>query len=226
MSAGTGWHCNTQCNTHYNTLQPTVSMSVGTGWHCNTHCTTYYFTHCNTATHCNTLQHTATHCNPQFRMSAGTWWQRGIGFLMCIGLFPQKSPIISGSFAERDLQLKTSYASSPPGTLFWFAKMIRFETHCNTLQHTATHCNTMQHPATQCNTLQHPASPYNTLQHPATPCNTLQHPAIPCNTLQHTAKHCSTQQHTATHSNTLCTGFQRVQKSVPRLRFASRLFLE
>jgi len=50
------------------------------------------------ATHCNTLQHTATHC-----IAKGvTRWRR------IIGHFPQKSPVISGSFVENDLQLKTS----------------------------------------------------------------------------------------------------------------------
>jgi len=43
-----------------------------------------------------------------------TGWQRDIGCPIFLGHFLHKSPVISGSFAERDLQLKALYASSPP----------------------------------------------------------------------------------------------------------------
>jgi len=50
--------------------------------------------------------------------AAGSWCrglrQRRQRGSKLIGRFPQKSPIISGSFAKRDLQLKASYASLPP----------------------------------------------------------------------------------------------------------------
>jgi len=57
-------------------------------------------------------------------ISMYTRWSRRIGCLVFTYQFLQKSPVISGSFAERDLQLEAYYASWPPCILIPFSSII------------------------------------------------------------------------------------------------------
>jgi len=132
------------------------------------------------ATHCNTLQHTATHCNTLH---------------ICIS-YTCRTNVYTCHIHTHTLC--NTLQHTPCKVL------------CNTLQHITTHHNTLQHTAIHCNTLQHTA-PYTatycnkcrvvivkglmTLQEPqletftATHCNTIPLPETHCNTMQYTLQH-------------------------------------
>ena len=58
--------------------------------------------------------HDVSHTHSASISSRGTGWRRIIWWLIPTGRFLRKSPIHSGSFAKNDLQVKASYASTPP----------------------------------------------------------------------------------------------------------------
>jgi len=137
--------------------------------------------------------------------------------------------MISGSFANNDLQLKASYRSPPPCrnehlvtlarcyTFFYFnfdSSLLSWLVYFNVQNENVYICLIVElslkgkemveiFTRQTANTLQQTATDCNRLQQTATDCNTLQHTATRCNTLQRTATHCNALQHTATHCNTL-----------------------
>jgi len=136
-----------------------------------------------TATHCNTLQHIATHCNTHITNGPQ---------------FTTRSSWLSEPHCNR-AQRKSGFQCARTSPVLY----------CNTLQHTATHCstlqrNTLQQTATHCSTLQHTNHKWPTTQHPVIVSNNiatgpsdrvgfnvcvlaLRSMITHCNTLQHIA---------------------------------------
>jgi len=101
------------------------------------------------ATHCNTLQHTATHCSVPSRALGGalcvegqTLWDRFMA-THCNRL--QYTSIHCNTLQSEGTceRAHCVLRDKRCGTGSWHLTA----THCNTLQHTATHCNTLQHTA-------------------------------------------------------------------------------
>jgi len=156
--------------------------------------------------HCNTLQHTATHCNPlqhitltlqhmatqcntlQHTATHHTYTAayRHYNKSFCVAVLYDTLPCSSATYLM--------------GSHRWHA-WIRAQ--ILTLQHTATYCNILQHTATHCSTLQHTATHYMdthnielgrsviTCQCVVVCCGVLRCVAVCCSVLQYVAVCCS-----------------------------------
>jgi len=132
--------------THCSTLSHTTTqcVTVCTEAHCHTHCSTMkhtatqwstlvHATRCihtalqHSATHRNTLQHTATHCNTM--KHTATQWSTLVHAIRCSTL--HHTP------ANCHTRITLHHTAARWNT------MENIVTHCNALQHTATHCNTL-----------------------------------------------------------------------------------
>ena len=162
---------------------------------------------------CNTLQHTAAHCNVccRWRISmAGSLAMPSAALLRrCAGGDSQKSHCNTATHCNIALQ---HTGASPggdsrvtpqhTGEIFVDASCRRMTQMC-ALQHTATHCNALQHTATQCNTLARFLSmPVVSVLRRCAPCNTIQYRVTHSYALHHAAR-CISQQRATAYCNIL-----------------------
>ena len=125
----------------------------------------------NTATRCNTLQHTATHYNtlPCSSLSLHQWHALCSACHLaqhCNTLQHTTTHRTTPHHTDVLFSLLLSAASASPCSTSCATQVLvreniklqRAATHCSTLQHTAAHCSTLQHTTTHCNTLRHTAT--------------------------------------------------------------------
>jgi len=176
-----------------------------------THCITLQHT---ATTHCNTLQHAAqaTHCN---RMQRTLTHPIATPYRLCQPAPALISPLATNTPQVHCITLQhtathrnTFLLIAMPYRLCWSVSALvsllaanLSQLHCTTLPNTATQRHTLQHTATA---LQQDCN--NTATHAySSHCDTVEAMSvsarfyISCNALQHTATHCNTLQHTATH---------------------------
>jgi len=167
-----------------------------------------------TATHCNTLQHTAR----QHRMHVGH--QKVLvctTACYCKDILTPYTPV--RRHRVRVWCQKVHVCSTVRYYVYVLTPYTPARWHCGaaaTLHHTAPHCTTLHHTATHCNTLKLTASHCNTLQHTATHGNTLQHIATHCNTLQNTATHCASAPYACRVSESPCVYYCMLMQGYPQ----------
>jgi len=151
-------------------------------------------------THCNKLQHTATHTARQSATHCNSHCKT----------YNLREPTSRSHPIPRDNTLNTKIAihCTRSNTLYSrVAVSVHYTArHCNKLRiaatnttphHTATHYDPPHYTATHCTTPQHTAIHRNTLHRTAPCCIALRHTATYFDTLQHTATHSKTLQHTS-----------------------------
>jgi len=133
-----------------------------------------------------------------------TGCQRPIGCLIFTRHFPQKSPIIGGSFSKHDLPLKASYGSSLPCDIFqkiWYVRVCpsrRVREGQTSVPHVVCVRDRLQCIAPQCKTLRQTTRHYTIYIYIYIYILWRLAQERECNALQHTASHYDTLRHTAT----------------------------
>jgi len=158
-------HSTIFCWSLHHQIQITSETCEGLSTPSSPHALPHTATHCNTlqhtatqmqhtrntlqhtATHCNTLQHTATHCNTLPHTAIHCYTLQTLHLLVSPPQNPDDSP--NNLFTTENGEERNGRRGRGSGGVGGE----REARHCNTLQHTATHCNRLHSAAPHCITL-------------------------------------------------------------------------